>query len=143
MRVEPVGGTRQVTRGTWQAQPEGDGGPIIKEIGRHTLAGSKVVGEGKAPVVVGAGGGDRVHHEQCAVAGLAGNSNHGNAAGIAGTGGGAVPVVGVVVVVPGSVQGRGSTAGGGITLKEVIPPAAGRQVVLGKTGRNQKEGCRE
>ena len=35
----------------------------MKEIGGHALAGGKVVGEGKAPIIVGAGGGDRVHHE--------------------------------------------------------------------------------
>jgi hypothetical protein len=42
-------------------------------------------------------------------------------------------------VVPGAIQGRCGTAGGGITLKEVIPPAAGRQVILGKTGRDKEK----
>ena len=55
---------------------------------------------------------------------------------MSGTGGCAVPMVGVVIVIPGAVQGGCGTAGGGITLKEVIPSATGRQVVLGKTGRD-------
>ena len=143
MRVESIRGTGQVAGGRWQAQAEGDGRAVIEEIGGDTLAGGKVVGEGKAPVVVGAGGGDRVHHEQCAVTGFTGDGNHGNTSGIAGARGSAVPMVGVVVVVPGAVQCCRGTGCRGIALKEVIPATSQRQVVLAETGGDKQKCCRE
>ena len=46
-------------------------------------------------------------------------------------------------MIPGAVKGFRGTACCGITLKEVIPTTTRRQIVLGKTSGEQKQGCSE
>ncbi len=128
-RIQAVRPASKVGCPGWKAHPEGNGGSVIEEVAGHPFPGGEVVGERQPPVVVPAGFGDSIHHQQGVVARLTLHRHDIQPPRGAGTRRGPVPLVGTVVVIPGSIEGGLRGGSRRITGVDVVPTINGREKV--------------